>query len=479
MTQQPVHYNLFIDGKEVSTSKKQDVYCKATGRVFATVATAGSSEVTQAIDAAQHAFDTVKLTPYKRYEIIMEAARLLMVRQERFAHNLAQEAGKPLRDAMGEISRAYQTLILSAEEAKRLTGEMVPIQGAPGCENRMAYTKRMPLGVIAAITPFNFPVNLACHKIGPALAAGNTVVYKPASATPVTAALLCQVFADAGLPAGCLNLVMGSGSVIGDLLTADQRIKMFSFTGSVPVGKELQAKAGFRKIALELGSNSANIIHKDVKDIEQSARLCARYAYTNAGQVCISCQRVYVHQDIYHAFCQEAVSYTKGLQVGNPLEEKTDIGPMIAEKEAVRIEEWVQEAAQAGARILIGGKRHGAFFEPTILTDVADTMKVVCKETFAPVFSIVPYDDIAEAVKAVNKSTYGLQAGVFTQSLDIARYCIETIEAGGVIVNDGSTFRMDNMPYGGVKDSGIGREGPQYAIREMTEEKVVVVNFGL
>jgi acyl-CoA reductase-like NAD-dependent aldehyde dehydrogenase len=407
----------------------------------------------------------------------MQAAANMMQRQREFGETLSLEAGKPIKDAMGEIARAYQTLILSAEEAKRLTGEMVPIQGAPGCENRIAYTKRMPLGVVCAITPFNFPVNLACHKIGPAIAAGNTVIYKPASATPLTASLLCEAFADAGLPAGFLNLIMGQGSVIGNLLTEDNRIKMFSFTGSVPVGKALQKNAGFRKIALELGSNSANIVHGDIEDVKKTAQLCAKYAFTNAGQVCISCQRVYVQRNIYQEFYQAAVDYTKTLKVGNPADANTDIGPMIAEKEAIRIEKWIKDAISKGAHLLIGGKRNGTFFEPTILTDTTDNMDVICKETFAPVFSIIPYDNIEEAITAVNNSTYGLQAGVFTKSLAIAHTCAEKIETGGVIINDGSTFRMDNMPYGGVKDSGIGREGPEYAIRELTEEKLIVFNY--
>jgi acyl-CoA reductase-like NAD-dependent aldehyde dehydrogenase len=473
------HYSLFINGKKVNSHKKANVIEKATGKPFATISVAGPKEVKAAVDAAQRAFEKVQLAPYARYQILMKAAAIMMGRQKEFATALAKEAGKPIKDAMGEIGRAFQTLILSAEEAKRLKGEVIPIQGAPGCEKRFAYTKRLPLGVVAAITPFNFPVNLACHKIGPAIAAGDTVVYKPATATPVTAAMLCEAFAEAGLPAGCLNLVMGPGGDLGKLLTADPRIKMFSFTGSVPVGKSLQAAAGFRRVALELGSNSANIVHKDVKDVDKIAQMCAKYAYVNAGQVCISCQRVYVHKKIYKKFCKAAVKFTKTLKVGDPLNPATDIGPMIAEKEAVRIEEWVKEAKKAGAKVLCGGTRDGSYYMPTVLTATKDKMEVICKETFAPVFSIMPYDDIEDAIKEVNHSNYGLQAGVFTTSLDIAHKCAEEIQTGGVIINDGSTFRMDNMPYGGVKDSGIGKEGPEYAVRELTQEKVIVCNFGL
>lgn len=471
-------YDLWIDGQQVVTREHTAVYDKVTGEAFASVAIAGAKEVRLAVDAAQQAFDTVKLSPYRRYEIIMRAAGLMLERQSEFAGLLSREAGKPIKDAMGEIARAYQTLILSAEEAKRFTGEMVPIQGAPGCENRIAYTKRQPLGVICAITPFNFPVNLACHKLGPALAVGDTVIYKPATATPLTAALLCEVFHEAGLPAGCLNLIMGPGGTVGDLLTQDERIRMFSFTGSVPVGKALQKAAGFRRVALELGSNSANIVHDDVDDIEKVARLCAKYAFTNAGQVCISCQRVYVHRSIYQRFCETAVEFARSLRMGDLFDEATTLGPMIAEKEAVRIEEWVREAVVTGAKVLVGGERTGSYYAPTILTNTTPDMKVIAKEVFAPVVSIMPYDTIDEAVRAVNHSAYGLQAGVFTRSLEVAHYCAEKLEVGGVIINDGSTFRMDNMPYGGVKDSGIGREAPQYAVREFTEEKLVILNFG-
>lgn len=469
-------YGLFIDGKWIETQEEQAVKNKATGETAALISVAGEPEVTAAVDVAARAYREVKLEPYERYEILMNASRIVVREQEAMAEALSIEVGKPLKDARAEVKRAEQTLILSAEEAKRLTGEMVPLAGAPGCGNRLAYTMRVPVGIVCAITPFNFPLNLACHKIGPALAAGNAVVYKPATATSLSAVLLCKIFAEAGLPAGYLNLVTGSGEKVGKLLTEDQRINFYSFTGSPSVGKTLRAAAGFRRVALELGSNSANIVHADA-DVDKAAAYCARYAFTNAGQVCISCQRVYVHKSIYQRFCDAAADYARKLISGDPLDPKTDIGPMISEAEAVRTETWVQEAVAEGARILTGGKRHGSWFEPTILTDVAPTMKVVCREIFAPVFSIVPYDEIDEAIAAVNRSVYGLQAGVFTNSLDIAHRCAAKIEVGGVIINDGATFRTDNMPYGGVKDSGIGREGPEYAVKEMTEERLVVFNL--
>ncbi|WP_315437235.1 aldehyde dehydrogenase family protein [uncultured Selenomonas sp.] len=469
--------DMLIDGVRVAGEGTIPVYHKATGAVVAEIAAAGGAQVRAAVDAAERAFHEVQLSPYERYEIIMRAANLMRERREAFAETLSAEAGKPIRDARGEIDRAYQTLILSAEEAKRLRGETVPLAGAPGCERRMAFTIRRPLGVVCAITPFNFPVNLAAHKIGPALAAGNTVIYKPTSATPLTASLLVEVFQEAGLPAGCLNLIYGAGGTVGRFLTADERIRMFSFTGSVPVGKALHEAVGFRRISLELGSNSANIVHEDVADVAWVAEHCARHAFVNAGQVCISCQRVYVARAIYEEFCAAAVEAAQNFKSGDLMDVHTQIGPMISEREAERIEAWVDEAAAAGAHLLAGGHRTGAFYEPTVLTDVTPAMKVVSEETFAPVFSIIPYDTIEDAVRMVNDTRYGLQAGVFTRSLAVANYCAEHLDVGGVVIGDGATFRMDNMPYGGVKDSGIGREGPAYAIRELTEEKLIVLNI--
>ena len=468
-------YGLFIDGKWMETVQELPVIDKTSGETAALISVAGKAEVTAAVTAALKVLD-YPLEPYRRYEILMAAAQLLQRDAGQLAHTLTLEVGKPIREAHAEVQRGVQTLLLSAEAAKQLTGEMVPLAGAPGCGQRVAYTKRVPVGVVGAITPFNFPLNLALHKIGPALAAGNSVVFKPASQTSLSGILLCRIFAEAGLPRGFLNLVTGPGNAVGELLLADKRIQFYSFTGSVAVGKKLKEKAGMRRVALELGSNSANIVHNDA-DIDKTAALCTKYAFANAGQVCISCQRVYVQREVYDSFCRAAIAGTKLIVSGDPLDEATDLGPMISEAEAVRAEEWLHEAVQSGARILIGGHRHGAYIEPTILTDVQPSMKVVRQEIFAPVFSVIPYDGIEEAIAAVNDSKYGLQAGVFTSSLEIAHICAEKIQVGGVIINDSATFRTDNMPYGGVKESGIGREGPEYAVREMTEEKLVVWNF--
>jgi acyl-CoA reductase-like NAD-dependent aldehyde dehydrogenase len=399
-----------------------------------------------------------------------------MDRQSELASIISQEVGKNIKEAMGEVARSSQTLLISAEESKRVMGEIVPVTGSPGNENRRAWTIRVPRGVVCAITPFNFPLNLTCHKIGPAIAAGNTVVYKPASATPIIGARLCEIMTEAGLPAGYLNMVLGPGAVAGDALARDNRIAFYSFTGSSEVGMKLKTTVGLRPISLELGSNSPTIVHSDA-DLNKAVEACTRFAFANAGQVCISVQRVYVNRPVYDEFCKRAVSITGTLKVGDPLDPANDLGCMISEYEAERTMEWINEAVTGGAEVLIGGRRRGPFMEPTILTNVLPEMKCVCNEIFAPVFSIIPYDTIDEAIALANDSRYGLQAGVFTNSLDIASRCAEELEVGGVIINDVSAFRTDLMPYGGWKESGTGKEGPRYAIEEMTEEKIVVIKI--
>ncbi|WP_338826899.1 aldehyde dehydrogenase family protein [Neomoorella thermoacetica] len=469
-------YRLFINGEWIATEQKSQVINKATGTPLATYSQAGPEEVDIAVTAAWKAFRREKIDPYYRYEILKKASELLLERHEDLALTLSQEVGKTLKEARGEVSRAAETLLLSAEEAKRLQGEVVPIEGSPGNTNRRAWTMRVPLGVVCAITPFNAPLNLACHKIGPALAAGNAVVYKPASTTPITGAKLCQVLADAGLPTGYLNMVLGSGAVVGDALARDERIAFYSFTGSPAVGLRLKSSIGFRRIALELGSNSPNIVHSDA-DLCLAVEACTRSAFANAGQLCISVQRVYVQRQVYDEFCRRAVDLTRTLKVGDPLDPATDIGPMISEAEAERAESWVKEAVAGGAQVLVGGRRRGAWLEPTILAGVTPEMRVCCQEIFAPVFSVIPYDTIDEAIAMANDSRYGLQAGIFTNSLDVANLCAQELEFGSVIINDVSTFRADLMPYGGVKESGTSKEGPRYVIREMTEERLVVLRI--
>nr|WP_231607403.1 aldehyde dehydrogenase family protein [Fictibacillus sp. 18YEL24] len=452
-----------------------EVLNKYTQNVEAAIARSEKKDVDEAVEGAKEAYKET-FSAYDRYLVLTNAAQLLLEKKEEFARVLVAEVGKPIRDSRVEVERAAQTLEISAEEAKRIHGEGVPVESAPGSENRMAFTLRVPVGVIAAITPFNVPLNLVCHKIGPALAAGNAVVLKPAEVTPLCALMLAEVFKEAGLPDGRLQVITGDGAEVGGWLLENQDVKMFTFTGSPRVGEIIRQKAGLRKVSLELGNNSATIVHKDA-DLDKAAALIANKSFNNAGQVCISVQRVYVHQDVKTPFTQLLKDKTEQLQSGDPLDETTDIGPMIRQAEAERVEEWVNEAVTDGATIVTGGSRNGAFYEPTILSDVKREMKVCKQEVFGPVVGIDTYATIDEVIDQVNDSDYGLQAGLFTNDLAFAMKAAKEIEVGGLIVNDASAYRVDHMPYGGVKKSGTGKEGPRYAIEEMTEERIIVLNL--
>jgi acyl-CoA reductase-like NAD-dependent aldehyde dehydrogenase len=468
-------YGLYVNGEWETTAEKMEVLNKYTQQPAAEISVATKDDVNKAVASAK---DVLKNTfsPYERYQVLMKAAELLLSRQEEFAEILAIEVGKSIRESRGEVERAATTLQISAEEAKRIHGEGVPVESAQGSENRMAFTVKVPVGVVAAITPFNVPINLVCHKLGPALAAGNSVVLKPAEVTPICALKLAELMEEAGLPKGRLQVLTGDGAEIGEWLLENQDVNMFTFTGSPRVGELIRSKAGLRKVSLELGNNSATIVHKDA-DLEKAASLISQKSFNNAGQVCISVQRIYVHTNIYTAFVNKLKEKTEKLVVGNPMDEQTDIGPMIRLKEAERVEEWVKEAVEEGAKIELGGKRDGAFYLPTILTNVNDDMKVCRQEVFGPVVAIARYDEIDEVISKVNDSDYGLQAGLFTNDLQFAMKAAREIEVGGLIVNDASAYRVDHMPYGGVKKSGNGKEGPKYAIEEMTEERIIVLNL--
>ncbi|MBH0163941.1 aldehyde dehydrogenase family protein [Fictibacillus sp. 7GRE50] len=468
-------YGLWINGVWKEKTEVLEVLNKYTQNVEAAIARSEKKDVDEAVEGAKEAYKET-FSAYDRYLVLINAARLLLEKKEEFARVLVAEVGKPIRDSRVEVERAAQTLEISAEEAKRIHGEGVPVESAPGSENRMAFTLRVPVGVIAAITPFNVPLNLVCHKIGPALAAGNAVVLKPAEVTPFCALMLAEVFKEAGLPDGRLQVITGDGAEVGGWLLENQDVKMFTFTGSPRVGEIIRQKAGLRKVSLELGNNSATIVHKDA-DLDKAAALLANKSFNNAGQVCISVQRVYVHQDVKTPFIQLLKDKTEQLQSGNPLDETTDIGPMIRQAEAERVEEWVNEAVADGATIVTGGRRNGAFYEPTILSDVKRDMKVCKQEVFGPVVGIDTYATIDEVIEQVNDSDYGLQAGLFTNDLAFAMKAAKEIEVGGLIVNDASAYRVDHMPYGGVKKSGTGKEGPRYAIEEMTEERIIVLNL--
>ncbi|WP_152655433.1 aldehyde dehydrogenase family protein [Oceanobacillus sp. CFH 90083] len=465
-------YGLFIDGKWKVKNSKLLVLNKYSQEVIAEISIAEEQDVNASVAAAKKALNT-SFSPYDRFRVLKKASELLLEQKEGLADVLVQEVGKPLTESIGEVERAALTLEISAEEAKRIHGEGVPIESAPGSENRKAMTIRTPVGVVAAITPFNVPLNLVCHKVGPGLAAGNSVILKPAEETSLSALLLAEIFEEAGLPAGRLNVLTGEGAEIGGYLTSNQEINMYTFTGSPRVGQIIRESTGIRKVALELGNNSATIVHRDAA-IKESAVAAAQKSFNNAGQVCISVQRVFVHQDIYEAFLEEMIKAAKALKVGDPADASTNIGPMIAAKEAIRVENWVDEAISQGAQLQVGGKRDGVFYQPTILTNVDQEMKVCRNEVFGPVVAVDTYREEDEVIEKVNNSEYGLQAGLFTNDLSFAMKAAEKIEVGGLIINDTSGYRVDHMPYGGVKKSGTGKEGPKYAMEEMTEEKLIV-----
>lgn len=433
-------------------------------------------------DAVESSFkmfhSTMKvMTAHERADILRKAADLLVDKKEEFAAIICEEAGKPIKGSRGEVERSVQVLRFASELAKNITGEVIPMDAAIGGENRLGLVKRIPLGVVGAITPFNFPLNLSLHKIAPALAAGNTIVFKPAEKTPVTAYKLVQLFHEAGLPDGVINLLIGTGKEVGAPLVTHDLVHKISFTGSLNVGRKIVETAGFKKVTLELGSNSPNILFNDA-DLDYAVTGLVKGAFAFSGQVCISAQRIYVQKDIYHTFLEKYIQQTEALTIGDPSDEKTDIGPMINEEETKRAKQWIDDAVKKGARIETGGERNGTVLSPTIMTNVDENMKVIAEEVFAPIVSVIPFETEEEVVRFSNDSIYGLQAGVFTKDIDRALRVADQLEMGGVWINEISTYRQDNHPYGGVKQSGIGKEGVKYAIEDMTEMKFIGVKLG-
>jgi acyl-CoA reductase-like NAD-dependent aldehyde dehydrogenase len=469
---------LFIGGQWVEGGPRLEVRNKYSGEVVGTIPEARREEVEAAVDAARRAAEVMaELPAHRRGEILRRAAELIRERREEFARTIAAEAGKALKFARIEVDRGISTFTVASEEAKRIHGETVPMDAVPAGEGYFGFWVRRPVGVVAAITPFNFPLNLVAHKVAPALAAGNSVVLKPASSTPLTAVLLCQVLQEAGLPPGAVNLVVGPGSTVGEWLVTDPRVAKVSFTGSPPVGRRITEIAGIKKVTLELGNTSPVVVAPDV-DLEFVARRCAVGAYYNSGQVCISVQRIYAAEGAYEPFVERFVRASEEMVVGDPLDERVDVGPMIDEREARRIEAWVEEAVAGGARVLTGHRRQGAVYWPTVLVDVKPDMKVVAQEAFAPVASVIRADDFEQALEQANATEYGLQAAVFTRDVDRLFRAVRKLNFGGVIVNDTPAYRADHMPYGGVRGSGIGREGVRYAIEEMTNIQMVVIRTG-
>ncbi|MEK4423535.1 aldehyde dehydrogenase family protein [Solibacillus sp. FSL K6-1523] len=469
-----------INGEHLVNEKAQTLAVRNpySGEQLATIYCATKEEVIEAVNTAQITFTTAmrEMPAHERGKILANASKLLEERGEQFAKTISQEAGKPINEARGEVLRAVQVLQFASEEAKRLHGEQIPMDSAIGGERQIGITKRVPLGVIAAITPFNFPLNLALHKIAPAIAVGNTIVLKPAEKTPLSSVLLYDLFADAGLPSGALNIIQGPGTELVEPLVTHTAVKKVTFTGSGKVGWSIKELAGRKPVTLELGSNAPNIIFADA-NLEHAATTIVMAGYTFAGQACVSAQRIYVEAAIYDEFISLLHQKVESLVVGDPAEETTQLGPMITEEAAIRAEEWIQEAVLQGAKIRTGGTRNKTIITPTIIENVNPTMQVVCMEVFAPIVAILPFTNEEEVLQAANDTVYGLQAGVFTSDINRAFKFADRLEVGGVWINEASVRRYDHMPYGGVKESGTGKEGIRYAIEGMSDIKFIGIKL--
>ncbi|GGI13501.1 aldehyde dehydrogenase family protein [Gottfriedia solisilvae] len=470
---------LYINGKWLDGINHVDLIAPHSDVLLAEVPLATLDQLEEAIMSAKNARDEMeKLTAFERSMILEQLVEQFKVNRSRLAEILALEAAKPLKAALGEIDRTIATYKIAAEEAKRIYGETLPLDAVAGGEGRITYTVREPIGVIGAITPFNFPFNLVAHKVGPAIAAGNTIVLKPASQTPLSAYALAEMLDQTDLPKGAFNLVTGKGSEIGDALVKHADVKAITFTGSPEVGISLKSKAGLKKVTLELGSNSALIIDEGVKLSDELINRCVWGAFIYNGQVCISLQRIYVHESLTEEFLSKMKIAVEKLIVGSPLDLKTDISALISKKDVFRIDQWVKNSLEDGARLITGGNVISErIYSPTILANVSNTCEVSCNEVFGPVVTVNSFKDFDEAIIEVNNSRYGLQAGIFTENLHRALYATKKLQVGGVLVNDVPTFRVDLMPYGGVKESGYGREGIKYAIQEMTEMKLISIKM--
>lgn len=470
-------YKMLIGGEWVCGGKYFEVKNKYDQQILGRVPETGREEFEKAVVSALEGFKKVSGLPaYRRAKILQNTSELIEKNRDEIARIICLEAGKAWKHSLLEVERSVQTFKFASELAKDIFGHTVPLDASVGGEKRVGFYMRFPVGVVGAISPFNFPLNLVSHKVAPAIAAGCSVILKPASLTPLTSIRLGEIMMEAGLPEGGLNIIFGSGGTVGDWLVSDERIQMITFTGSPPVGRKIKERSGLKKLTLELGSNSAVIVDQDA-DLNLAVEKCLMGSFAYAGQICISVQRIYVHSRVYDKFKKEFLEKTSKLKLGDPLDKETDVGPMITEDEAKRVESWINEAVRQGAEILVGGKREAAFYHPTVLEDVKPEMKVMALEVFAPVVSLVPFENFSDAVKIVDDSIYGLQAGIFTENIENAFEAIKGIKVGGIMINDVPTYRADNMPYGGVKESGIGREGLKYAIEEMTDMKMVVFNL--
>lgn len=467
---------MFLGGEWVDRPAKIDVTNPFDGSVIDTVPKASKADVEKAITGAVRGAEIMRRLPgHERYKILHRASELMQAQLEDLGRTISSEEGKILGEGMFEASRSKETIELSAEEAKRIMGEVLPLDGAPGGADRFGFTLRVPCGVVAAITPFNFPLNLVCHKVGPALAAGNSVIIKPASDTPLSALKLVKILLEAGLPPEAIACITGSGSEVGDALCADPRVRKISFTGSREIGEHICRVAGLKKVTMELGSNSPLIVMPDA-NLDKVAEATVATGFSNAGQVCISAQRVVVMEQVYHEFLERLTPRVKALKTGNQLDSATKMGPMIRESDAVRVSQWIDEAVSGGAKLLTGGQRSGTLVEPAVVADVNPAMKISCDELFGPAVAIQKAKSIDDAIAVANDTRYGLSAAIFTENLNWALKFAKHVDSGNIHVNWGPQWRADLMPYGGLKDSGMGKEGPRYAVQEMTETKMVVIH---
>lgn len=464
---------LKIGGERVETGEWMEVRSPYDGHTVGRVAWGGAAEARRAVDAAALAM-AQPLPAYRRAELLYRIAELLRSRRDDFARTIAAEAGKPLKAARVEADRAVATYTFSAVEVQKLTGEAIPMDASEAGAGKIGFTMKVPVGVVGAITPFNFPLNLVAHKLGPALAAGCAVVLKPATQTPCSAIALAELYEEAEVPPGWLNVVVGPAAEIGNVLVSDGRVRLLTFTGSAEVGWGIRERAARKRVVLELGNSSPVIVEPDA-DVELAATKVAGGGFLFAGQTCISVQRVYVHRDVYDEFLALLVAKVEALVVGDPADADTDVGPVIDDSSRDRILDWIDQARAGGARVLTGGEAEGRIVRPTVLADIAPSMAISCMEVFGPVVGVAPYDSLDEAFALANGTEYGLQAAIFTRDVTRALRAAAALEFGGIVVNDAPSFRADNMPYGGVKSSGNTKEGPAYAVREMTEDRLVLI----
>ncbi len=468
---------MVIGGNWIDKSETIAVHNPYDGSIVASVPRGSVEDIQAAISVAVDGYEINRNLPaHRRITILLKTAELMQARFEELAVTIASEGSKTIREARKEVARAINTITISGEEARRILGETIPFDSAPGSENRVGYYYRFPIGIIAAITPFNDPLNLVAHKLGPAIAGGNSVVLKPATVTPLSALKLAECFYEAGLPGKILSVVTGYGGEIGEALVRDERVRMISFTGGVEAGKQITKIAGLKKIGMELGSNSPVIVLGDC-DLENAVSACVSGAFWAVGQNCIGVQRIYIQRSVYTKFRDAFIARTQKYKTGPQLDETTDMGPMISEQEAVRVIDWVEDAVQKGATLLTGGTRVGTLVQPTVLENLPAAATLACYEVFGPVVTLYQVDSLDAAIEAANAVDYGLQGAIFTNDLNLAFRAIRKMDVGGIVVNDSTDYRVDLMPFGGVKNSGLGREGIKFSLQEMTEPKMVCFNL--